>query len=48
MLRKDNLLDEALARAQDTIHTSEEKAELVQHGVDKARTGVARLMVELV
>ena len=40
--RTDNLLDEQLARAQDTVRTSEEKAELVQHGVDRARTGVAR------
>lgn len=47
MLRKDNLLDEELARAQDTIHTSEEKAELVERGVDRARTGVARLMAEM-
>jgi len=47
MLRKDNLLDEEMARAQDTVRTSEEKAELVEHGVDRARTGVARLMAEM-
>ena len=40
--RTDNLLDEQLARAQDTVRTSDEKAELVQHDVDRARTGVAR------
>ena len=47
MLRKDNLLDEAMAKAQDTIHTSEEQAELVQHSLEKAKTGVARLMAEI-
>ena len=47
MLRKDNLLDEEMAKAQDTIHTSEEKAELVEQSVDRARTGVARLMAEM-
>ena len=47
MLRKDNLLDEETAKAQDTIRTSEEKAELVQHSLEKAKTGVARLMAEM-
>jgi len=47
MLRKDNLLDEQMAKAQDTVHTSEEKAELVQNSLEKARTGVARLMAEM-
>jgi len=47
MLRKDNLLDEEMARAQDTTHTSEENAELVQHSLERAKTGVARLMAEM-
>jgi len=47
MLRKDNLLDEETAKAQDTIRTSEEKAELVQQSLEKAKTGVARLMAEM-
>ena len=47
MLRKDNLLDEEMAKVQDTIHSSEEKAELVEHSLDKAKTGVARLMAEM-
>ena len=46
MLRKDNLLDEEMAKAQDTVHTSEEKAELVENSLEKAKTGVARLMAE--
>jgi len=47
MLRKDNLLDEEIARVHDKTHTSEETAELVEHSVDRARTGVARLMAEM-
>jgi len=47
MLRKDNLLDEETAKAQDATRTSEEKAELVQHSLEKAQTGVARLMAEI-
>jgi len=47
MLRKDNLLDEEKAKAQDTIHSSEEKAELVQQSLEKAKTGVGRLMAEM-
>jgi len=47
MLRKDNLLDEEMAKAQDTIRTSAEKAEQVQQSMDKAKTGVARLMAEM-
>jgi len=47
MLRKDNLLDEDRAKAQDAKHTSEEQAELVQQTMEKAQTGVARLMAEI-
>ena len=47
MLRKDNLLDEERAKAQDEKHTSEEKAEFVQRSLEKAQTGVARTMMAL-